>query len=98
MEFAHYKEVWFSTGKASRPFGSGHSSRMRENQLISKKRDQRVLGWLLILAGLGAWFYSPPGSDVVRAFLCLALISFGTAVLFAKSLREVEQVATRLLH
>jgi hypothetical protein len=66
--------------------------------LISKKGEQRVLGWLLVLAGLGVWFYSPPGSDVVRAFLCLVLISFGVAVLFAKSVREVEQVATRILY
>jgi hypothetical protein len=66
--------------------------------LISKRREQGVLGWLLILAGLAAWFYSPPGSDVVRAFLCIVLISFGTAILFAKSIREVEQVATKLLY
>jgi hypothetical protein len=66
--------------------------------MIGKRHDQRLLGWLLIVTGLGVWFYSPPGSDVVRAFLCLVLISFGTAVLFAKSVREIEQVATRLLY
>jgi hypothetical protein len=66
--------------------------------LISKRGEQSVVGWLLILAGLAVRFYSPPGSDLVRAFLCLVLISFGTAVLFAKSVREVEQIATRLLY
>jgi len=66
--------------------------------LISKRREQRVLGWFLVLAGFGVWFYSPPGSDVVRAFLCIVFVSFGVAVLFAKSVKEVEQVATRLLY